>query len=50
MKELSPLLRSFLYIIGGDIATEVGIQLLNSENEDITDEDITELYNFIQFG
>jgi len=42
MKELNPLLRSFLYIIGGDIATEVGIQLLNSENEDITDEDITE--------
>lgn len=42
MKELNPLLRSFLYIIGGEIATEVGIQLLNSENEDITDEDITE--------
>jgi len=42
MKELNPLLRSFLFIIGGDIATEVGIQLLNSENEDITDEDITE--------
>ena len=42
MKELNPLLRSFLYIIGGDIATEVGIQLLNSENQDITDEDITE--------
>jgi len=42
MKELNPLLRSFLYIIGGDIATEVGIQLLNSENKDITDEDITE--------
>lgn len=42
MKELNPLLRSFLFIIGGEIATEVGIQLLNSENEDITDEDITE--------
>jgi transcription initiation factor TFIIE subunit alpha len=42
MKELNPLLRSFLYIIGGEIATEVGIQLLNFENEDITDEDITE--------
>jgi len=42
MKELNPLLRTFLYIIGGEIATEVGIQLLNSENEDITDEDITE--------
>ena len=36
------MLRSFLYIIGGDIAIEVGIELLNSENEDITDEDITE--------
>ncbi len=42
MKELNPLLRSFLFIIGGEIATEVGIQLLNSENTDITDEDITE--------
>ena len=35
-------MRSFLYIIGGDIAIEVGIELLNSENQDITDEDITE--------
>ncbi|MFX0057826.1 MAG: transcription factor [Candidatus Hodarchaeota archaeon] len=42
MKELNSLLRSLLYIIGGDIAIEVGIELLNSENEDITDEDITE--------
>lgn len=42
MKELNPLLRSLLYIIGGDIAIEIGIELLNSENEDITDEDITE--------
>jgi transcription initiation factor TFIIE subunit alpha len=41
-KELNPLLRSFLYIIGGDVAIEVGIELLNSENKDITDEDITE--------
>ena len=40
--ELNTLLRSFLYIIGGDVAIEVGIELLNSENEDITDEDITE--------
>jgi len=40
--ELNILLRSFLYIIGGDVAIEVGIELLNSENEDITDEDITE--------
>ena len=40
--ELYPLLRSFLYIIGGDVAIEVGIELLNSEEEDITDEDITE--------
>ena len=40
--DLSPLLRSFLYIIGGDVAIEVGIELLNSEEEDITDEDITE--------
>jgi transcription initiation factor TFIIE subunit alpha len=42
LKELNPLLRSLLFIIGGDIAIEVGIELLNSENEDITDEDITE--------
>ena len=42
MKELNNLLRSFLYIIGGDIAIEVGIELLNSEEEDITDEGITE--------
>ncbi len=42
MKELSPLLRSLLFIIGGDIAIEIGIELLNSENKDITDEDITE--------
>lgn len=41
-KELNPLLSSFLYIIGGDVAVEVGIELLNSENKDITDEDITE--------
>ncbi|MHA1670918.1 MAG: transcription factor E [Promethearchaeota archaeon] len=41
-KELNPLLSSFLYIIGGDVAIEVGIELLNSENKDITDEDITE--------
>jgi len=31
-----------LYLVGGDVAIEVGIELLNSENEDITDEDITE--------
>ena len=42
MKELNPLLRSFLYILGGDIAIEVGIELLNSEEDDITDEGITE--------
>ena len=42
MKELNPLLRSLLYIIGGDIAIEIGIELLNSEDQDITDEDITE--------
>ncbi|MBY9010771.1 MAG: hypothetical protein KGD70_00175 [Candidatus Lokiarchaeota archaeon] len=42
MKELNPLLRSFLYILGGDIAIEVGIELLKSEEEDITDEGITE--------
>ena len=41
-KELNPLLSSFLYIIGGVVAIEVGIELLNSENKDITDEDITE--------
>ena len=42
MKDLSPLLRSFLFVIAGDIAIEVGIELLNSEEEDITDEWITE--------
>jgi len=42
LKELNSLLGSFLYIVGGDIAIEVGIVLLNSENQDITDEDITE--------
>ncbi len=39
---MNPLLQSFLYIIGGDVAIEVGRELLLSENEDITDEDITE--------
>ena len=42
MKDLSPLLRTFLFVIGGDIAIEVGIELLNSEEKDITDEGITE--------
>ncbi len=40
--ELNPYLQSFLYIIGGDIAIYVGMELLNSESKDITDEDITE--------
>ena len=40
--DMNPLLKSFLYIIGGDVAIEVGRELLLSENEDITDEDITE--------
>ncbi|MFW9825903.1 MAG: hypothetical protein ACFFE4_23390, partial [Candidatus Thorarchaeota archaeon] len=35
-------LSSFLYIIGGEIAIYVGLELINSESEDITDEDITE--------
>ena len=39
---MNALLQSFLYIIGGDVAIEVGRELLLSENEDITDEDITE--------
>jgi len=42
MKDLSPLLRSFLFVIAGDIAIEVGKELLNSEEADITDEGITE--------
>jgi transcription initiation factor TFIIE subunit alpha len=42
MKELSSLLRSYLFVIAGDIAIEVGIELLNSEETDITDEGITE--------
>ena len=42
MTELNPLLESLLYIIGGEIAIEVGRELLNSENEDITDEYITD--------
>ncbi|MFW9987160.1 MAG: transcription factor [Candidatus Odinarchaeota archaeon] len=40
--ELNPFLESFLYIIGGEIAIYVGIELMKSESEDITDEDITE--------
>ncbi len=39
---LNPLLNSFLYLIGGEVAIEVGIELINNESEDITDEDITE--------
>ncbi|MFX1551381.1 MAG: transcription factor [Promethearchaeota archaeon] len=39
---MDPFLRSFLYIIGGEIAIYVGIELLKSESVDITDEDITE--------
>lgn len=35
-------MKSFLYIIGGDIAIYVGIQFLKSESMDITDENITE--------
>lgn len=31
-----------MYIIGGEIAIYVGIELIRSESEDITDEDITE--------
>ncbi len=42
MKDLTPLLRTYLFVIAGDIAIEVGIELLNSEEEDITDEGITE--------
>jgi len=41
--ELNSLLKSFLYIIGGDVAIEVGAELLKYKNsKDITDEDITE--------
>ena len=40
--EMNPYLQSFLYIIGGEIAIHVGMELLNSESKDITDEDITE--------
>jgi transcription initiation factor TFIIE subunit alpha len=39
---LNPFLRSFLYIIGGEIAIYVGIELIESNSKDITDEDITE--------
>ena len=35
-------MKSFLYIVAGDIGIYVGIHLLNSESKDITDEDITE--------
>ncbi len=35
-------MKSFLYIIAGDIGVYVGLELLNSESKDITDEDITE--------
>ncbi|TFF88828.1 MAG: transcription factor [Promethearchaeota archaeon] len=40
--KLRPLLRSILYIIGGEVAIEVGKELSEAEGEDITDEDITE--------
>ena len=36
------MLRSFLFIIGNEVAIEVGNELLNSEDKDITDEDITQ--------
>jgi transcription initiation factor TFIIE subunit alpha len=39
---IDSLLKSFLYLIGGEVAIEVGIELLNSKDKDITDEDITE--------
>jgi transcription initiation factor TFIIE subunit alpha len=39
---LNPYLSSFLYIIGGEIAIYVGIELIESKSKDITDEDITE--------
>ncbi len=42
IKELNPPLKSLLYIIGGEIAIYVGVELLNSESKNITDEDITE--------
>lgn len=34
-------MKSFLYIIAGEIGIYVGMELLNSESKDITDEDIT---------
>jgi len=42
MEELNKYLESFLFIIGGDIAIEVGKELILSANENITDEEITE--------
>jgi len=42
INELNPYLQSFLYIIGGEIAIYVGMELLISESKDITDEEITE--------
>ncbi|MFX0000487.1 MAG: transcription factor [Candidatus Hodarchaeota archaeon] len=42
INELNPYLQSFLYIIGGEIAIYVGMELMISESKDITDEDITE--------
>ncbi|MGV9199184.1 MAG: transcription factor [Promethearchaeia archaeon] len=35
-------MKSFLYIVGDKIAIEVGKELIEAENEDITDEEITE--------
>lgn len=35
-------MKSFLYIISGEIAIEVGKELLNSDDNEITDEDIAE--------
>jgi transcription initiation factor IIE alpha subunit len=39
---MGPLLRSLLYIIGGEVAIEIGIEFMLSKDKDVTDEDITE--------
>jgi transcription initiation factor TFIIE subunit alpha len=41
-KELDPILKSYIYLIGGEICVEVSSELLNSEEEFVSAEEIAE--------
>ena len=41
-KELDPILKSYIYLIGGEVCVEVSRELLNSEEEFISAEEIAE--------